>query len=290
MSTAPLVDIPAHPLPPGTSAQWLESHDGVRLRLVHFCSPSASPPAARGAALLVPGWTEPSEKYAETALDLMDRGFDVWCYDPRGQGLSQRGSREDLRGFVDDYQKYIGDLQCVTDYLQAERLLILGHSMGGLTTLSWLLTGGEARVAVLSAPATRILRSAPLRGAARATAWALKRVGQSDFRVSRSGRGALQFEGNKLTSDPHRHAVLRDLLLQDAGLDLPDMYAALVASMHTQQANLHRKNALQSLTVPTLIVSAGQDQIVDASDHPRLARRSPNLDYVLVEGAEHEIL
>ncbi|MEM1380392.1 MAG: alpha/beta hydrolase [Pseudomonadota bacterium] len=282
--TAPLFPTETTSLPEGTTASWFESHDGARLRLAHFGGSGA-----RGTALIVPGWTEPVEKYGETALDLQDRGFAVVAYDPRGQGLSDRHTDGDDRARIDDFSKHIGDLNAVVASLAAERLTVVGHSMGGLITLSWLAGGGAADAAVLSAPATRIFRNVAQRVATRGLAWVMCRAGLRDQAVGGEG-AAMTFEGNNLTSDPERHKVMRDLALSDPKMALPKPTPAFVAAMDRQQVVLHGRDAFAQLSVPTMIVSAGNDTVVDPTDHELIARSSPHIDVVHVPGAEHELL
>ena len=285
MNEAPIVRTESNTLPEAAKAFWLDSFDGARLRVMDYGGD-----ARRGTALIVPGWTEACEKYAEVALDLIDRGFHVVGYDPRGQGLSQRVADGDTRGRVDSLDKHISDLGAVIDHLSAERLTLVAHSMGGLLALSWLAQGGKAEAAVLCAPATRLYPLAPVRMAVNVLAWAFITVGQADFPMGREGGMAMEFEGNKLTSDPKRHAMQKDLLLANEGLDLPRPYPAFVAAMQRQQAVLHAEGGLDGLTVPTLIISAAGDEVVDATDHPNIAKRSSHLSLVTLEGAKHELL
>ncbi|MEM9234977.1 MAG: alpha/beta hydrolase, partial [Pseudomonadota bacterium] len=71
MNEARLIHIPENPLPEGMAARFLTAEDGVPLRI-------ATLPAlekARGSILVMPGWAEYIEKYAEVAGELRERGF-----------------------------------------------------------------------------------------------------------------------------------------------------------------------------------------------------------------------
>lgn len=285
MRAAPLVRTENNPLGDAAEAVWLDADDGARLRRVHFGGTGE-----RGTALIVPGWAEPSEKYAEVAGDLIDRGFDVFTYDPRGQGLSERISDESDRARLTDYAKHLEDLGAIIRSLPSARLTVIGHSMGGLSVLSWLADGGEADAAILSAPATRIYPHALQRWAVRGVARVLMALGMPDVPLTKEGGMAMRFEGNTLTSDPVRHDVLRQLLLADDRLRLPRASPAMVAAMHRQQAKIHEPGALDGLSVPVLMVSAIGDEWVDSTDHPQIAERSPMIDLVSIEGSRHEIL
>ncbi|GGY44758.1 alpha/beta fold hydrolase [Parvularcula lutaonensis] len=286
MSDIRVIKPPTVPMPEGVTAHAVKSEDGAIIRVLHFGGTGE-----RGTVLCVPGWAEPAEKYGEVALDLIDRGFDVWCMDPRGQGLSQRLREDDARGRFDSFDKHIADLSAVVDYLDADRLVILAHSMGGLVTLSWLAEGGKADAVVLSAPATRIFPAMWQRAGVRALAGALCSVGLKDMPLSKEGGEAMEFEGNTLTSDPERHAILRDLLIADEALTLPRTTPAMVAAMHRQQARLHQEGALDKLSVPVLIVSLPDDTWVDSSDHENIRKLARDwITITEVPGSKHEIL
>lgn len=281
-----IVRTASNTLPPNSRAEVIESFDGAALRILDFGGSGE-----RGTTLIIPGWAEPSEKYGEVAADLLDRGFRAVCYDPRGQGLSQRLDDDDPRGRIDDFDKPVRDLAAVVDHLDAERLVLLGHSMGGLTALSHLAAGGRADAAVLSAPASRIFPAFWQRLGVMLVTSFLIRIGLGDMALSREGGQAMTFEGNTLTSDPERHAILRDLLLAEPDLKLPRATPAMVAALHRQQAAIHRRDALSGITVPVKIVSVPGDKWVDSSDHLRLARQAGHrIECVEVPGARHEIL
>ncbi|MEM0928735.1 MAG: alpha/beta hydrolase [Pseudomonadota bacterium] len=284
MTNARFVHVDSVPMPEGTHAEWIDSRDGAKIRLLHFGGSGE-----RGKALVIPGWAEPAEKYGEVALDLIDRGFDVSCIDPRGQGLSQRLTDDDGRGRIDDFTKHVDDVDAVVDHLQAERLTIVTHSMGGLIGLSWLARGGKAEAAMLSAPATRLYKSPVMRGLIGGVCGTLIALGMGD-QPARAANNAMTFEGNTLTSDAGRHAFLRDLLIADEELALPRPTFHFVDAFQKAQAALQKPGVIEGIDVPILIVSAREDSWVDATHHDVLAAHHPGkFELVKVEGALHEL-
>jgi lysophospholipase len=284
MSQAPLVRAPTVSIPDGAEASFFESFDGAPIRMVRFGGSGQ-----RGTCLIVPGWTEPAEKYAEVALDLMDRDFEAVCIDPRGQGLSHRLSETDDRGRIDVFSKYVRDLEAAASRCGEGPLVLLGHSMGGLTALSYLCGGGRADCAVLSAPATRIFPKFWQRMGARAAVSFLCRLGLQDRPLSKAGGEAMEFDGNTLTSDRTRHAMLKGLLETSDDLALPPQTPAMVRALLRQQQWLEG-DGLDALGVPMTIVSAGEDSWVDSGHHQILAERSSLISLTVIEGAKHEIL
>ena len=151
---APLLDVPLLDAPPEAEAAFLTAGDGARLRVVRYPLPAGR--ARRGACLVLPGWSEFSEKYAEVASDLHERGFDVLVCDPRGQGYSQRLQPGDKRGHIDDFRVFVSDLTVCMDHLRASQpgpYALLAHSMGGLIALEWMAEGlgSDVAAAALSA-------------------------------------------------------------------------------------------------------------------------------------------
>jgi len=89
--------------------------------------------AKRGTVLLVHGLGEHMGRYAHVATQLNAWGFDVRGYDHYGHGLSSGA-----RGTLPTPHRLLDDLARVIDHTRAStpqptgRLILLGHSMGGL--------------------------------------------------------------------------------------------------------------------------------------------------------------
>ncbi|HXH74898.1 MAG TPA: alpha/beta fold hydrolase [Bacteriovoracaceae bacterium] len=73
----------------------------------------------------------------EYILKLFSQSFNIAIYDLRGHGRS--GGK---RGFVEDFQDYLMDLQAVISFLRKDfsmtKYNLFGHSMGGLITAAYL--------------------------------------------------------------------------------------------------------------------------------------------------------
>ena len=70
-------------------------------------------------------------------LGLFNNNFNIFQYDLRGHGRS-----EGRRAYVENFENYIQDLGEILEYLQetfrAEKIVLFGHSMGGLITAGYL--------------------------------------------------------------------------------------------------------------------------------------------------------
>ena len=91
---------------------------------------------SRLAALYVHGW---NDYFFQTHLadHLADLGFDFYAIDLRRYGRSLR--RGHLHGFVTDLAEYAAELDAAADLIAEDhdRLLLMGHSTGGLITALW---------------------------------------------------------------------------------------------------------------------------------------------------------
>ena len=137
-------------------AYFLPVEEGITLRVA--CWPVES---SNKMVLLLNGRSESLEKYHETINRLTRRGYTVYSFDWRGQGLSSRISSDRRIGHIDTFQTYLNDLDKVVsffgiDRFQGDRILI-AHSMGGL--LAGLFINKNInlfKAAIFSAPMFKI--------------------------------------------------------------------------------------------------------------------------------------
>jgi len=271
----------------------IPSFDGLSIRCARW---PAALPAARGTVLFLQGRTEFIEKHLETIGDLRLRGFAVWALDWRGQGLSARQLDDRHKGHVATYDDYLQDLQLlVAGHLkdQAEGpLLLLAHSMGGHIGLRFLHDHpGLFQRAVLCAPMIGIRRG-PTGVAARLMATVANILGGDRAYVPSLGpydHRTRRFEGNLLTSDAERFARTHAHIARDPRLALGGPTLGWLAASFRSIARLHRD--APAIRTPVLIVSAGDDRVVDNAAQHRLHRGGiADCRLETIAGARHEIL
>ena len=130
--------------------EHLRSSDGLdlRLRVAEVEAPIAD-------VLLTHGLGEYSGRYGHVAAALGSAGIRLWSYDLRGHGLS--GGKQ---GDASDYGFFVDDLGRMVERVKSEgsELFLMGHSLGGQITLSYLLQRGSAGVsgAVILSPWLRL--------------------------------------------------------------------------------------------------------------------------------------
>ncbi len=102
--------------------------------------PTAHIPA-RATVVMVHGLSEHGGRYTQVAQQFNAWGFDVRAYDQYGHGLSTgpRGRLPPHHRFVDDLVSVLTDTR--NRLAPSSRVIVLGHSMGGLVTTSALARG-----------------------------------------------------------------------------------------------------------------------------------------------------
>ncbi len=203
-----------------------------------------TPPAPTRALLLVHGYAEHSGRYEEIGSWLARRGAAVSAYDHRGHGRS--GGR---RAHVRSFDEYLDDLALMLDTVRAEHptlpVHLVGHSMGGLVTLAFLVE----RQPVLSGAVTSGAAIDPdgVSAARIAMAKALRLV----WPTLRMGSG-LDLEG--LSRDPQ---VVEQYLADP--FVFRDMTASLGAELLGRAARTAERAA--EVTVPLLMLHGEDDSL-----------------------------
>lgn len=109
---------------------------------------------AKANIVIVHGLHEHSGRYAHVIASLNEAGLNVYTFDVRGHGQS-----EGVRNFITDIDEYRQDLENVLRQVPTDKpLFLLGHSMGGLIVMNYMLYRERDDVAgvILSGPALEI--------------------------------------------------------------------------------------------------------------------------------------
>lgn len=235
---------------------------------------------ARGTLVLTHGIAEHSEAYNEFALDFAPRGWDIYAMDLRGHGRS-----EGRRGYIDDFHRYSRDLDKFVRHLRSGPLknskiplVMMGHSMGALITLRYMVDQGDsvpASALVLSSPALGI--SMPIPAVKEmAASLLLKFLPQvtlpNDIRYDHLTH--IEERWKRYPVDPLRHDKIS-----------PAMYFGMLEGFEKVNVGADR------IKVPTLIQAAGDERIVSrpATEEyfPKIGSEKKKL--IIYENSYHEI-
>lgn len=250
---------------------WTQSQDGTRLFYRRW--PVETPKAA---VAIVHGYAEHSGRYDHVAAMLNALDLDVFALDVRGHGRSGG-----VRGHAGDYAEYRDDvvalLKDIREQSAADRILMLGHSNGGLITLHYALQPDPDVFAIVV--------TAPFLGTAmKVPGWksALGRV-MAKIYPALSMPSGLPTDGLS-----HDKAVVK------AYEDDPLVFSTATAGWFVAAvaAQDRVKSEAARITLPCLMMQGTADPLVDAS----LARPlfdslgSTDKRYVDYEGMYHEIM
>ncbi len=281
-----------NPIPPGAVEYALAAADGVRLRAARW-----APEAPRGTIVLLGGRTEFIEKYFETIGDLLRRNLAVATLDWRGQGGSERQLRDPFKGHIDDFALFERDFAAfVRDVLtpHCPRPWIgLCHSMGGAIVLGVAHSGRcPLDRLVLTAPMIALYGHAEPKWARR-LAEALDGIGLGGAYAPGGGRkpyGATPFDGNVLTSDPVRYARYAGILAAHPALGLGGPTVGWAHAAFRRMREFAAPDYPRAIATPILVIASGADTVADTRSIERFASRLRAGDFLVIDGARHEIM
>lgn len=293
MRAAPLLDIPENPKPGGGRAGFVKSGD-VELRAARWPRTGLND---RGAVILAHGRTEFIEKYYEVIEDLRAMGFEVLTFDWRGQGLATRELEEWRRGHIDDFEDFLEDVDAVLASELAEDLprprFVLAHSMGGHIMLRYCHDHPEVAVkAMFSAPMLGIgtPASRPALHALTAVATMVGLGGEELAGSKPEDPAEAEFEDNPVSSDRTRWERTRACIRANHRLAVEGLSWRWTSSALASIGKTWSPSFQATYTMPTLLVAAGREKLVDPGACERMAGMVGPIEAMTVEGSLHEIM
>lgn len=251
----------------GPVVEHVAARDGTSLLVRRWPVPSGE---AWASLLLVHGLAEHTGRYEHVGTQLAAAGIDTQGFDLRGFGASAGA-----RASVDRWSQLHDDLEerlnAVRSTAPERPLVLYGHSLGGLISLGYVLDGrARPDLLVLSAPAI----------GARIPLWQRALVGS----LKRVRPGMLldnRLDPNQLCCDPTVGAhYKRDPLNQ---------HKSTVRFADAAFAEQRRvAAALDRLSIPTLVIHGGDDQIVPVATSEVLEGR-PGVTRRVYPGLRHEL-
>jgi lysophospholipase len=248
--------------------------------------------------LLLQGRAEFIEKAFEVVGELRSRGLDVFTFDWRGQGGSDRALADARRGHVRHFSDFRHDLMAAQEAMEGRGLgpgpvHVLAHSMGGCIALTGAAEGwlkADSLVALAPMIGLSLVRRTAL---ARGLSGVLNLAGLGELSVP-GGRvmsiSSLPFAGNPLCSDRRRYErnAAVAAALGSGAIGSPTI--GWVAAAFDAMGRLSEPGLAEAIRIPVLLAAAGADPICSTPAVEAFARRLPNGRYLLVPGALHEIL
>lgn len=251
--------------------------------------------AAKGAVVLINGYSETYLMYEELVRDLNDAGYNVYTYDHRGQGLSARliGDRE--VGYVKDFEDYVSDFDrfmvAIVKPREPEPPALISHSTGGLISAFYAARHPRAfRRLIFSAPFFEI-------NAGWAPEWLTRLLVRGFCQIGRCESYALsqgdfdpakyQFEDNRLTHSRPRFERLKTMVWNNPNLLIRGASNGWLRE--TIEASRQIPALAGSLKMPILLLQAGDDHYVKPGRQDEFCAHTACRKLVLKDSF-HEIL
>jgi alpha-beta hydrolase superfamily lysophospholipase len=249
-------------------------NDGLNLALYDWPLPMRWRP--RGVVLIVHGLGEHAWRYDPVAQRLNEWGFCVRAYDQRGHGDSggARGVLPRDDALLDDLAEVLDDTRRHIAQPWACPLILMGHSMGGLVTASFV----QRRLA----PVDALVLSSPALDAGMGAMQ--KRLVSLLYRWAPNLAVANGLDARKIShSATVVDAYRRDRLVHDR------ISARLARFIDSNGPRVLA--AAAQWTVPTLLMYAGADALVRPDGSRAFARQAPAavLTSRCFDGLYHEI-
>lgn len=283
-----------NPMPANPHAGEVTTPDGITLRYAHW---RTTIPPSKGTVLLLHGRAEYIEKLYETVADLREKGFDALTFDWRGQGGSSRLLDDTRKGYVEHFDQYVTDLDTILTQVALPDCrgpyYILAHSTGSLVALlAAPLFANRIRRMVLTAP---LLRFGTIPIAQNSLKWVTGAMHVFGLGSTYMAGGATPdenraFSDNRLTSDLERFQRNSQFAGEERETTIGGPTASWIFAASRAMDRVNDPDFHNQITIPTLLVCAGKDQVVENEAAEHLGRRLRSGSCLIIPGAKHEML
>lgn len=248
----------------------------------------------KGTLVIVHGFTESIEKYAEVVWYYVQSGYRVCIYEQRGHGRSFHDNGQIHVTDASSFETYADDLELFLEQVVSRfpgPYYLHAHSMGGGVSALFLERGGTFfRKAVLNSPLIAPNTYGLPVGLCRAVFRLMILFGKGEKRIitEKDYPGKEEFEGS-CTSSPERfygyeHVKRRTPYFQNYCAS--NRWAWL--SLGLKKKILGKGNP-EKVRIPVFVVSAGEDRVVQTPLQKTFCKRLEKGKYLLVPGVRHEI-
>lgn len=224
--------------------------------------------------VIIHGVGEHSGRYIDTAQMLFDLGFNIYTGDLTGHGLSHG-----RRVYINSIKDYIENVDFFISRIKNDKpTFLLGHSMGGLIVLYYML----------------FIKNSKIKGVIASSPYLKDKIKISAFKYTLGKVAASIFPRLQIESGLKGEMVCRDKEIAEK-YDVDKLNCSKVTArwfVEVEKARTMLVREQKSFAAPCLILQAGEDLAVDAKEVKQFYQEisSKDKEFVLYDDYYHEIL
>ena len=290
---APYLELENYKAPKGANFIFIPMRDNKKIRLAYWKNDKLNEEIV-GTVLLQQGHNEFIEKYYECIQELLDRNFNVVCFDWRGQGMSDRMTTNIHKQYIKDFSIHDDDLKfIIKEFINvnfSRPLIGFGHSMGGCLVLSSLQElQKDFKAVILSAPMLGFKSEKFLMLLINFLSFFMP--SNSYFPLSKPNMGReTPFEDNDLTTDYNRYTRTQKLVRKKPEIRLWGVTYAWIKAVKKRLEELRTIGWAENIKTNILVINALNDKVVSPDKIIEMQMRLPNSKIVNFNDTEHEVL
>ena len=271
-----------------------QTKDGMELSAIRFKNPNSI-----GTIVVVNGLSETWAKYGEVFYDLYQKGYSIYSYDHRGQGLSPHLSHFNPEiNYIHHFSDYIEDLNTFVETVvipnthSNEKFFLLGHSMGGAISTAYLSEYKTPFLkAILSAPMLQINTKPYPEAIARTIVAAACTIGLGDrYAIGFKDYDVnAPFAGNIYTGSEDRFWMTSEVYRENPRAQMGGPSNRWIEQSITATHRIRKETG--KIEIPFLLFQAENDQLVVAKGENTGCKNAGSLCTKIIEkGSQHEML
>ena len=283
-------------LPENCFIDYMIVNDGTRLRWGLFPATVEK----KASLLLLNGHRDFIEKQTELIEFLQSAGFDVYSYDHRGQGGSDRKLDNQKKSHNPDFGLMVEDIHEIIERLiisknLKEPLYLCAHSMGTHLAIRYLHEYPDVfKKAVLMAPFTNFyIRNKTMTFFMEIYIYLANIFGFSNFfapgQARHSGIINHDYAFSRLTHDRVRYDWAQDVLNKKPELFVGGVTFGWLKGAMKSIKLLKSANYLSNIKTQLLVLLAGEEYVVDNNTTFQIFDGMQNATLKTIKGARHEL-
>jgi len=259
---------------------------------------SMTSPHHSKAIVVVNGRVETTWKYQELFYHFFTLGYDIYSFDHRGQGLSDRLTEDKEIGHIEYFSYYVEDMAMLIDQFNLSKYqhrFLVAHSMGGAIAARYLLSykNHNFNALALSAPMFGVNISPILKPIAPYWSYFIDHVSSKPRYLTKNrAYQSKPFDSNPLTSSHARYQWFQNLYEEMPQLKIGGPSARWIWQSLTSAKTCIKQ--AQKITIPVLLLQAGKDVIVSNQAQLEfimsLEKNGTTANLERLEKSKHEIL